>query len=150
MAQTIFRSGPKVGGIVREMYEIHWDHTDLTDVSTAGTYTFSQIPAGAWIDRARTVLKVAFSGGAVSAATVQVGDADLDALHTAVNCFTGATLGVEIGADGAEARTGATKPVQEAAYAGRITVTTTTADADALTAGSAVTFIYWERYLQDS
>lgn len=77
-------------------------------------------------------LATPFSGGAVSAATVELGDAnDPNGLHTAVNVWTGATTGYLANTVSAAEYA----PRFEAAFIPSITLRTTSANVSALTAG---------------
>lgn len=64
---------------------------DLTAAATTQTIAFdSALPAGALVVAASVDLPTDFSGGSVSAMTVDVGDADVDRFINLTNIFTGA------------------------------------------------------------
>lgn len=71
------------------------------------------------------------AGGAISAATLSMGDDDVDGLHTAVDVFTGAALGYRANTVGAAEYA----PRFEAAFVPTFTVTTTTGNVNAATSG---------------
>ena len=73
-----------------------------------------------------------FAGGAISAATIEMGDAgDPNGLHTAVDVFTGAALGYRANTTAAAEYA----PRFEAAFIPSITLRTTTGNVNAATSG---------------
>lgn len=112
------------------------EHSDLTAAATTEAYALTGFPANsvlvdAWID-----LDTVFSGGSVSACTVQLGDtASTDELMSAKDVFTGATLGLTY--EDALAYV----PKKEAAYAPELLVTTTDDNVVNLDAGDLTVYI---------
>ena len=107
-------------------------YSDFADASTSKTITLTTLPAGAVFNSAKAKHSASFTGGAVSAATLEVGiSSDHDKYLVAFNVFqaTGnATLGYNT-PEVAETHAGAGTAITG-------TLTTTSANTDQLTAGS--------------
>ncbi len=119
---------------------------DLVVAATTSVVAMDdEIPAGATIVAASVDLPTDFSGGAVSAMTVDVGDADPNLLLTLVDIFTAAGPLVEsqlspgVAFDG----TSAGQAIMAAATTLDLLFTSTTADLDALTAGDCTVNVYY-------
>lgn len=108
--------------------------TEAVDISTADDGT--AFPANARVIGATCNVQVAFTGGTVSACTLQIGDTlDPNELLLATSCFT---------ATGFTDDPGVYTPwTVEAAYAPECLVTATGDNVDQITAGAAVLRIYY-------
>lgn len=110
------------------------DTVALTDITTGAGFPANAIPLAAHVE-----LDTEFSGGAVSAITVAVGDAaDADELFTATSVFTGATAGMKSAAGAAVG-----KFAHESAYSPILTAALTGGNAADLTAGSLYVIIQY-------
>lgn len=115
---------------------------DLSAAATSEAVAITGFPANAKPIYARIEINTAFSGGSVSALTVEIGDAvDPNGKMTAEDCFTGASTGVIAGSDGAEADNSA---VLEAAYSPIATFRSTSDNVDALDAGDLNAYVYYQ------
>ena len=112
-------------------------HADLTAAATTQTIAIT-FPAKSYPLLGRVVVQSDFSGGAVSALTVQLGDADTDGLMTALSVFTGVANDVVLGADGVEAMWSS---VEEASYSLGALFTATSDNLVNLTAGSLTAYV---------
>lgn len=131
------------GGLVAPITFMEWTigHADLTTAATSEAETLSGFPVNAAPLKAEVFVDVDFSGGTVSACTVEVGDAgDEDELLTASNCFTGVQNTAWTDTPSA-AIVGKFK--REAAYAPIATFRSTTDNVVSLTAGSLRVRIYY-------
>lgn len=109
-----------------------------SQVITLGTtFPHKAFPANVWVKKVYTRLITEFSGGAISAATISIGDAGNDDEWTdLVDIFTGASTTHAFDTADADAVFAAAQdPVAETAYAPLITIATTTANVNVLTAG---------------
>jgi hypothetical protein len=109
-------------------------YADLTALALGRLGQSGDFPANVWINVAPPYLRriTAFSGGAVSACTIEFGDNDdPNGLLTATNVFTGAAAGIITTSGAAQyaARF-------EADYAPVVIIRTTSANVSALTAGA--------------
>lgn len=109
-------------------------YADLTALALGRQGQSGDFPANVWINVAPPYLRriTDFSGGAVSAATIEFGDTnDPNGLLTATNIFTGAGAGIVITSGAAEyaARF-------ESAFVPVVIIRTTSANVSALTAGA--------------
>lgn len=126
-------------------------HEDLTeedgsqtldwDTLVAAAFRQSSVPANARPIWAYANLLEVFAGGAVSAATLSLGDAGAPTeLLNAVNVFTGQALGIK-------AKNGAyTLGTFEADYTAKITIATSDGDVADLDSGIAEIFIEYVSY----
>jgi hypothetical protein len=129
-------------------------HDDLTAAAVTETVTWAALvtanggsnpPANARIMHCHFDLIEVFAGGSVATCVVDVGDAGTaDELISAINIFTGATLGLTM-MDGAY-----TLGTFEAAYTPTIKVTTTTDNVDALTTGELELRIMYQAFTADN
>lgn len=121
--------------------------TDLNgEAATTLVIAFDdEIPAGAIVVAASIDLPTDFSGGAVSAMTVDVGDADEDRFINLTDIFTGAGVLVDSQADPGVGldRSLAGDAIIPAAVTPDLLFTSTGADLDALTAGAMTAHIYY-------
>lgn len=134
------------------MLPIQWHkktltHADLTDADGSETEDVSvddngaEIPDGSYIIGAGVKLITPFSGGTVSAITVQVGDAgDPDELVTASDIFTGVAAGTWIQTGGAYV-----PMTRESDYAVAAVFTVTGDNAVNLTAGALQVWVAYVR-----
>jgi hypothetical protein len=100
-------------------------------ITLATTYPRLSFPPNVMRHEAFIELRQTFSGGAVSACTVEVGDAgDTDGLLTATNVFTGQDLGLKFTVSAAEYL-----PRPEAEFSPVVRILTTSANVSALTQG---------------
>ncbi len=104
-----------------------------------------EIPAGAIVVAASIDLPTDFAGGAISAVTVDVGDADVDRFINLTDIFTGAGPLTDSQADPGVGldRSLAGDAIIPAAVTPDLLFTATTADLDALTAGAMTANIYY-------
>lgn len=124
------------------VFKFSLDPSDLTAAATTEAVDISTddegnaFPANALVIGASVDVNTAFTGGTVSACTVQVGDtADPNELLVATSCFT---------ATGFTWDPGVYTPFSlEAAYAPEALVTATGDNVDAITAGLMVIRIYY-------
>ncbi|KKL92166.1 hypothetical protein LCGC14_1887410 [marine sediment metagenome] len=119
---------------------------DLAVAATTLVVPFDdEIPAGAIVVAASIDLPTDFAGGAISAATVDVGDADADRFINLTNIFTGAGPLTDSQADPGVGldRSLAGDAIIPAAVTPDLLFTSTTADLDALTAGAMTANIYY-------
>lgn len=73
-------------------------HADLTAAAAEQTINFdAALPANAFVFGGTAVLNTNFTGGAITAATVEIGGpSDLDGVCTAMNIFSGAVTGLRL------------------------------------------------------
>lgn len=115
---------------------------DLTDAATSQAVAITGFPANSIPVYGRIYINTVLSGGSISAATAELGDAGASTgLITAEDIFTGATTGVLAGTDGAEAGFGTA--ALEAAYSPICTVRTTSDNVDAATACDFDAYIFY-------
>ena len=131
----------------------HLDYTltiaDLTAAATTQAVTLAGFPADAFPLEVQVSVNEFFTGGAITAVTLQIGDAgDPNGLMAALNVFavTG-TDDFSVGTDGVEAEYGSTGPARESAYAPEALFTSTTDDVDAATAGRVHIRLYYKQRL---
>ena len=129
-------------------------HADLTAAATSQVITFNTLaeanggqlmPAKSRVMYAWINLLTEFSGGAVSALVVKLGDAGSDTeLITNVSVFTGAGAGLKV-------KSGSyTLGTYESAYAPVVTFTATDGNVVALTAGALEVVIQYETLSTDA
>jgi hypothetical protein len=112
---------------------------DFTAAATTQTYTLMTLAAGMLVKKAALRLITALSGGAVSACVALVGKTGTtNAYVTSTNVFTGSTIITKAG-DGASFNQ-ACGEAFDAASALIVTITTTGANVNALTAGEINVF----------
>jgi hypothetical protein len=148
MGSTNFDSTVRINKMVTHgTAVIQVTHEDLTAAATSQVLTLnamavgkgeSPVPAKAKIVNAWINVITAFSGGAVSALLVKLGDAGSDnELITNVSCFTGGT--------GIKPMTGSYAGKYEAAYAPIATFTSTDGNMSVLDAGLMEICIQYEQ-----
>lgn len=122
----------------------------VTDLNATAATTLvipfdDELPAGAIVVAASVDLPTDFSGGAVSAMTVDVGDADEDRFIDLTDIFTAAGPLVDSQADPGVGldRSLAGDAIIPAAVTPDLLFTATGADLDALTAGAMTAHIYY-------
>lgn len=120
-------------------------HADLTAAATSEALDITLLPADAHVYRAEYKLAEYFTGGAVSACTVAVGDADPDAILNEVNIFDSTTRNVWAESAGVETEFGATGPGTPLSSP-VCTVVTTDANVSVLDAGSMEIVLFYKRY----
>ena len=69
------------------------EHSDLTAAATSQAVALGTLPAGAWVLDLEIYIETLFSGGSVSACTLDVGGTDTDAICDGHDVFTGAATG---------------------------------------------------------
>ncbi len=112
---------------------------DFTAAATTQTYTLAPLPVGTYVKDAAYRCQTFLTGGAVTAATVQLGKTGTaNAYVTPTSVFTGGTAykagdGASFNQAGGEAHNSASSLIA--------TVTTTTANVSALTAGEIHLFV---------
>lgn len=119
----------------------------VTAAALARAGQSGDFPANAWINIAMGPylrLVTPFSGGSVSAVTIEFGDADLDGLLTASNVFTGVSPGIIRTTSAAEFA-----PRPETGYVPSATLRTTDDDIADLTAGECEIVIPYTFMLRD-
>ena len=121
------------------------EYSDLDAEATTDTVDLDGLPSTAVNIVGKIVPIVEYAGGAVSAATCSMGTrgGDVDGVVTAVDVFTGATLGTAQGTAGVLAGVVASSPVTTTLA---LTVTTTTADVDECTAGKVGAVVWYDRF----
>ena len=121
---------------------------DLTAAALTEALDVPGFPANAYPLFAQLNVGQFFTGGSVSAATVQLGDAgDPDGLAVSLNVLDTTSLGDwGVATAGVEAEYGSTGPSLESAFAPQLLVTTVTANVDQLTTGVLHGRIYYKRY----
>lgn len=135
---------------IEEMARTHFTHKaiisyangDFTAAATTQTYNLGPaIAAGEVVDNAAFRIVTAVSGGAISAATLQVGyTGTTNGLITATSCFTGTAGAISAGGAGLNQANG----VAFAAASQLVAVlTTTTANVSVATAGEL--HVFWAR-----
>lgn len=112
---------------------------DLDAEATTDTVVLTDIPSDANVTRCKLIPQAYFTGGSISAMTLQVGDGtDADHFVTATNVFDTTTLGTATGTQGAGI--GGTPGTVTCTF------TSTSDDVDAATAGSCVVRCHYERW----
>lgn len=148
MADTVYYGSSKFekplegtdGGQAVKRFVLTVDTDDFTTAGTSQAVDVSAgFPANAYVLSGHVELLETLSGGAVSAATVQLGDtADPDELLTSTNVFTGQALGRKW-SPGAF-----TFGTLESGYSPELLVSTTDGNVDDLTTGVVKVIIdYW-------
>jgi len=152
------RQARTIQGVTHGTAVVRLSHTDCTTAGVAQTITLATlraahpngaaglVPAKARITKMWINLIELFAGGSVATCVLNVGEVsgDVDELMAAEDIFTGATLGIVIGAGAF------TLGTYGAAYLGQCTVTTTTDNVDALTTGEAEICIQYESHTTDA
>lgn len=140
--EEMARTGFTHKAIIQAAVQIGQTTGDFTAAATTQTYNLGPVvPLGAIVDNCAVKVVTALSGGAVSAATIQVGyTGTTNGFIAATTVFTGATTpivaaGADLASTPGKGFTAATQLVA--------VLTTTTANVNALTAGEL--HIYWRQ-----